>query len=338
MASLEILMVILLVISSAALLCVRSLAFAPTRISQFELMRRVVNNEDGASKIQNRQTVLPRLWGLKNILTIVFSILVTVLLLVLGGWLLGGFMSVIVLLTLEIISHNHRIIQFIEMMLKSRETSLVHFVSSDSYKWLSWFGASHVEVETAASSKDELRNILERSRGVETSEKKYLLRALSFSSVKVADVMTPKSMIDSIDINDGIGPLVMDALHKTGHSRFPVIDVDVDHVVGMLYLHDLITLRTSHSSVKSAMRPEVYYIREDQDLKHALHAFLRTHHHLFIVVNTFRETVGLLSLEDVIESMLGSEVVDEFDEFHDLRKVAQTNPRSNNEPKGKTDI
>jgi CBS domain containing-hemolysin-like protein len=86
------------------------------------------------------------------------------------------------------------------------------------------------------------------------------------------------------------------------------------------------------------MKPRVLYIREDQTLQHALAAFLRTHHHLFIVVNEFRETVGLVTLEDVIEALLGRKIIDEFDAHDDLRAVALRNPRDNNEPEKGQDV
>jgi len=188
-------------------------------------------------------------------------------------------------------------------------------------------------------SSDELVDIIERSPGVLTHDQLTQLRAsLAFDTKTVADVMTPRSMIDTADVHDSVGPLVLDGLHKTGHSRFPVIEGDVDHVVGMLYLHDLIDLKSGHKTVKSAMNPKVFYIHEGKDLSHALHAFLRTHHHLFVVVNDYRETVGLLSLEDVLEALLGKKIVDEFDQFDDLRAVAESNPRGNNAPAKAQDV
>jgi CBS domain containing-hemolysin-like protein len=111
-------------------------------------------------------------------------------------------------------------------------------------------------------------------------------------------------------------------------------------VVGTLHIQDLLTIdaKRRSTSVEKAMEPRVFYIKEDQTLQHALAAFLRTHHHLFIVVNEFRETVGLLSLEDVIEALLGRKIIDEFDAHEDLRVVASRNPQSNNHPRNHTDV
>jgi magnesium and cobalt transporter len=152
--------------------------------------------------------------------------------------------------------------------------------------------------------------------------------------------MTPRGVIDTIGKKELLGPLVLDDLHKTGHSRFPVTDGDIDHIVGVLHIQDLLVLdaRQRSATAEKAMEPRVFYIREDQTLDHALTAFLRTRHHLFVVVNEFRETVGIVSLEDVIETLLGRKIVDEFDAHEDLRAVAARNPRGNNEPQKHEDI
>jgi magnesium and cobalt transporter len=189
-------------------------------------------------------------------------------------------------------------------------------------------------------SKDELVDVLVRSTGVLSKDETTHLRAgLDFASMRVNNVMTPRSVMESVDADEIIGPVLLDSLHKTGHSRFPVVDGDADHVVGMLYLHDLLeNSDKSMKTVREAMQPKVFYIHEDQTLEHALHAFLRTRRHLFVVVNDYRETVGLLSLEDALEALLGKKIVDEFDRFEDLRAVAAHNPRANNLPDSRSDV
>jgi len=198
------------------------------------------------------------------------------------------------------------------------------------------------EVESAAVrvySHDELLDVVHRSHGVlSTDQRKRLEANLSFDDKTVAEVMTPKSVIDTADVHDTLGPLVINDLHNTGHSRFPVIEDDIDHVVGTLYLKELIDLRSEHQTVRAAMNPKVYYIHENDSLQHALHGFMRSHHHLFVVVNDYRETVGLLSLEDAIEALIGMKIVDEFDQFDDLRAVAERNPRHNNHPAKRQNI
>jgi CBS domain containing-hemolysin-like protein len=91
--------------------------------------------------------------------------------------------------------------------------------------------------------------------------------------------------------------------------------------VGTLYLRDLVG-ETGSKHVKELMSPQVFYIHEEESLAHALRAFLNTHHHLFVVVNNFEEFVGVLSIEDVLEEIIGKEIVDEFDQYDNLRAVA----------------
>ena len=189
------------------------------------------------------------------------------------------------------------------------------------------------------NSQDELLELVRRSPGIlNKDEFGRLVASLAFDNKTVQDIMTPKSMIRGIKEEEVLGPLVMDELYKTGYSRFPVYKKDIDHVVGMVYLHDLLDLKSGDVPAGKSMHKKVYFIRSDRDLSHALHGFLSTRHHLFVVVNKYRETVGLLSLEDVMEALIGSKIVDEFDNFDDPRAVAEHNPSRNNQPEGKKDI
>lgn len=196
--------------------------------------------------------------------------------------------------------------------------------------------------ETVLHSRDELVHLVESSgRLLDEDEKKLITNSLSFSDMLIRDIMTPRTVIEAVDKKELLGPLVLDDLHKKGHSRFPVIDGDIDHIVGVLHLRDVLAVDTATkrtAKVESAMEAKILYIHEDQSLSHALDAFLKTHHHLFIVVNEYRETVGLLTLEDVIEALLGRRIVDEFDAHDDLRAVAARNPRANNSERTSHDV
>lgn len=197
--------------------------------------------------------------------------------------------------------------------------------------------------ETVLHSRDELTHIVKEATQhiISDDEKKLILHGLEFPQKEVRDTMTPRSMIDAVNRSELLGPLVLDDLHKKGHSRIPVIEGDVDHVVGVLHLRDVLGVdsnRKHTAKVETAMESRVFYINERQTLDHALNAFIRTHHHLFIVVNEYRETVGLLTLEDVIEALLGRKIVDEFDAHDDLRSVAARHPRVNKSAEHSTDV
>jgi CBS domain containing-hemolysin-like protein len=145
--------------------------------------------------------------------------------------------------------------------------------------------------------------------------------ALTFSDKLIRDVMTPKRVVKMVKDTDSVGPVLMTELHKSGFSRFPVIGDKPDHIVGTLYTHDLVNAKAG-GSVKDHMKKAVYYVNEEKPLQHALQAFLKTKHHLFIVVNSFEEIVGIITIEDVLEEVLGKQIIDEFDKYDDMRAVA----------------
>ena len=181
--------------------------------------------------------------------------------------------------------------------------------------------------ENAVYTREQLVALFENTRhkkesDVSNDELLLLQGALGFGEKLIRDIMTPRRMVRFVAKDDEVGPLLMDELHRSGHSRFPV-SVDSKHMefVGTLYLRDLVGQKTL-KKVSDIMSTDVRYIHEEESLDYALRAFLKTHHHLFVVVNNFEEFVGVLSIEDVLEEILGKEIVDEFDAFDDLRAVA----------------
>jgi len=177
-------------------------------------------------------------------------------------------------------------------------------------------------------SREELYKILEEHKIAETDieedEAQIVRHALSFGTKLVREIMTPRRMVLSVSADEPIGPILIDELHKSGHSRFPVYnDKNAQNFIGILYLHDLVG-RKDGGTAKNLMHTEVYYVHEEQPLDYALRIFLKTNHHLLVVVNTFEEFVGVLSFEDVIEQILGKQIMDEFDQHADLRLVAKS--------------
>ena len=147
------------------------------------------------------------------------------------------------------------------------------------------------------------------------------VHALSFGDRLVRDIFIPFSQVKTVKLSDSLGPVLMGELHDSGHSRFPVYDGKSDNIVGILYLHDL--LQEQHGgSVKSIYHKQVVYAHEEQNLYQTLQAFLKTKRHLFVVVNRFEEVIGIVTIEDVIEQIIGQPIMDEFDQYQDLRAVA----------------
>ena len=184
---------------------------------------------------------------------------------------------------------------------------------------------SKIHVHSGLYEKEDFIELLDSQQKqadnrMTNAELNIVKHALTFSDLLIRDVMTHKRVIKSVKAKDSMGPILMAELHDSGFSRFPVIDDD-EHVVGTLYLRDLVKAKAS-GPVNKLMSKKVYYVNEEKHLGHALQAFLKTKHHLFIVVNGFEEIVGLITIEDVLEQVLGKQIVDEFDKYEDLRAVA----------------
>ena len=175
-------------------------------------------------------------------------------------------------------------------------------------------------------SKEELVKIVEEhseneDSDVEADELRIVENALSFGDKTIEQVMTPRSVVVAVDESEVIGPKLLDELHKSGHSRFPVYNYDLDHITGTLYLRELINLK-GKKTIKSAADDNVFFVNEKQKLDHVLNAFVKTKHHLYIVVREFKEMVGIVTIEDVSEEIIGGEIVGEFDRYDDMRAVA----------------
>ena len=176
-------------------------------------------------------------------------------------------------------------------------------------------------------SKQELVKILEEhghhiDAEVDEDEERIATGALTFGDKTIASVMTPRSMVSAVDKNRTVDALLLKHLRASGQSRFPVYDSSIDNVIGILYIHDLVGINMNEKQVKDLFSEQVYFINANENLDHALNAFIKTKHHLFVVINEFTEMVGVLSIEDVLEEIIGKEIVDEFDKFDDLRAVA----------------
>lgn len=188
-----------------------------------------------------------------------------------------------------------------------------------------------VHIHSGMYEKEDLVALLQAQKHqldnrITPGELDLISHALTFGDQKVGDVLVPKRVVKMVAVGDAVGPVLMDELHDSGHSRFPVYDDKRDNLVGVLYMHDLVAAKQS-GVVRDIMRPKVAYVHEEFTLYQTLQAFIKTKQHLFIVVNSFEEFVGIITIEDVLERVIGKPIVDEFDTYDDLRAVAAADAR-----------
>jgi CBS domain containing-hemolysin-like protein len=184
-----------------------------------------------------------------------------------------------------------------------------------------------VSMHTGIYDKDDLLSLFERQKvqgdnRVDQHTLEIVEHVLKFADKKVADILTPRRVVKAVSVDDTVGPVIMTDLHKSGHSRFPAYEGKQDNIVGILYLRDLVKAKAG-GTVQKIMSKTVCYVHEDQPLTEALQAILKTHQQLFVVVNSFEEYVGIVTIEDIMEEIVGKQIVDEFDQYDDLRAVAK---------------
>ena len=183
-----------------------------------------------------------------------------------------------------------------------------------------------IEATQRIHSKEELLENLQKLPGqldtVGRDELRIATHALTFGEKQIHEIMTPKSIVEMVEAKELLSPVVLSELHESGFSRIPVWSGNQDNIVDILYLKDALSYK-KEMIAKDMMSSEVYYVNEQTNLDQVLNAFLRTQHLLFIVVNGYEEIVGVISIEDVIEQIIGRSIVDEFDKYEDLRAVAK---------------
>ncbi len=147
---------------------------------------------------------------------------------------------------------------------------------------------------------------------IEPESRLMLEGVLRMADMSAGDVMVPATRMDLLDIQadyDELLALVID----TAHSRFPVYDGERDNVIGILMAKDLLKLqRAPELNLRTLLRPAVF-VPESKRLNELLRDFRSNRNHLAIVIDEFGNTAGLITIEDVLEEIVG-EIEDEFDD------------------------
>lgn len=337
----SVLLALLSIVIFTCLVLVASMHPVKSILGLSELKRRAKRSKGYASELSRYQAYSALVTLLRTTRTVLLVLMVCSLVGAFGwGW---GIASALLLAVIyPSVGRISFVRQFGQMLYVKIEVSLLEFVGrfKRALTAIREPSGSRTEQLRKIYSREDLAELISHSEDIVGQDERVLLAsAMSFFGKRVSEVMTPRSVIDFIKQSEFLGPLVLDELHALGHSRLPVIAEDLDHIVGVLHLRDLLSLDIKRSTTAGkAMESKVFYIHEDDTLEHALAAFIKTRHHLFVVINKNRETVGLLTLEDTMEALIGRQIVDEDDVHDDLRKVAEREGQSNNSPADHTDL
>jgi CBS domain containing-hemolysin-like protein len=178
-------------------------------------------------------------------------------------------------------------------------------------RWLRITPASDSEL---AHSEEELRIILGQSaeqENVTPLGKEILLNALDMRNRVVRDITTPRGKVVFLNTEDTFEENIQRAL-ESRHTRFPLCEGHLDHTIGLVHIKDILRLvRTSDRDLHTIKR-DLFPVPEMMSLEKLLTFFLSKHAHLALVVDEFGGTTGIVTLDNVIEELVG-DIQDEFD-------------------------
>ncbi len=192
----------------------------------------------------------------------------------------------------------------------------------------SWFRRLANSITGEPRDLDELAAILveARERGLIDADVLQMLESvLEVSEIQVRDIMVPRSQMVVINRDEPVEK-ILPVVIESGHSRFPVVGEDRDEVQGILLAKDLLRFfvedQPDDFDIKECLRPAVF-IPESKRLNVLLKEFRVTHNHMAIVVDEYGGVSGLLTIEDVLEQIVG-DIGDEYDidESEGIRKEA----------------
>ncbi len=153
--------------------------------------------------------------------------------------------------------------------------------------------------------------VVEEEGEIKEEEKKLIHRIFELDDTSTSEIMTPRTDMFVIEANE---KLVLEDILKSGFTRIPVIENDLDHVIGIINIKDLflhnVTSGTQIDIRKIMTKP--YFVPENKKLDKLLHQFKIRKHHMAIVVDEYGGVSGLITLEDALEEIVG-EIVDETD-------------------------
>jgi putative hemolysin len=170
----------------------------------------------------------------------------------------------------------------------------------------------------AQISAQELRLIVERGgeQGILEAEEEQMIHAvIELGERRVHEVMVPRTSISALPASASFEEAI-DRVMEDGHSRVPVYESSIDEVIGILYAKDLLPFLKNGSGPRAALRSLLrtpVFVPESMSIDDLLHEFQRRKVHIAIVLDEYGGTAGLVTIEDLLEEIVG-EIQDEYDE------------------------
>lgn len=212
-------------------------------------------------------------------------------------------------------------------------SAYVYYPMLRVFGWLIWliniiansllrlFGVSPDKIGESALSNEELRTVvMEAGNLIPKSRKDMLLRILELEEATVEDVMVPRNEMLGVDLADDWS-VIQEQLETSQHTRLPVYEETVDNIVGMLHLRQVFTEASRNGLTKERLRgllQEPYFIPEATPLHRQLLTFQKNRRRIGLVVDEYGDIQGLVTMEDILEEIVGEFTTDPLSGSHDI--------------------
>ncbi len=177
-------------------------------------------------------------------------------------------------------------------------------------------------------SAEELQTIASlslKSGEIEADQERVITNVLDLQSKIVRQVMTPRTVTFSLNEHLTVAEAMKLSSEVNSHSRVPVYDNEPDNVTGIIMRKDILLAAAENNlqlSLSELMHP-VHFVPETAPLNRILIEFFDRRQHLFVVVDEYGSMTGIISMEDIIEEIVGREIIDESDKTRDMRELAR---------------
>jgi len=175
-------------------------------------------------------------------------------------------------------------------------------------------------------SREEMHSIAQLAHeegAIDQNEARVLRNLIALREATVEEVMTPRTVVYTLPGSQTVAQTLSGDPPR--FARVPIIGESIDDIKGLVHRHDLYTARSegrADATLADIARPP-HVVPESAKLAKVLEQFIERREHLFLVVDEYGATVGIVTLEDVLETLLGVEIMDETDSVEDMQKLAK---------------
>ena len=165
---------------------------------------------------------------------------------------------------------------------------------------------------------------------LDEKESDVIENILKLDTIKIHEILTPRTVVFALDGSRTIQEIMENESAIFKFSRVPVYDGDIENITGMVLTKKIFKQALTDRQVQlNSIQKDIYKINENIPVSMALDLFIKKKEHMFLVLDSYDQTEGIVTLEDCVETILGVEIMDESDSHADMREVAKHKMKMN---------